>query len=396
MESSEHGSTASAERQAYELITRDDRLQLLHLCEEFPELLNGGLLHDAIRRDRLAIASSLLSLGASVESYDYLEQTPLGVAASYSRVELTQLLLSHGARPDGTLIAPSTPLMSAVAQGALEIAALLVNAGADVDRDSLYGVGTALSIAEDPPPMTREQRESFEKIAEYLISVGATKPWDYQRANTFWEGAVGELTVHFVESCLGLVHAVPVADERTDHSRVVVRRARHGWKAIFQTVFSTGLPLQGGCCEVGLCLTSKWPLHRRALEEERFRRPVDFVAGVSQRVLAGVELRHGDVLDREHPAVRGLAWPGDHQQWLVVRHESFETRRREIQDPSLAVVLLLVPHLDKKPLKPGADALARANAKAAVKWEKPAASGARNNLVVPLCYDAPWLSGRWY
>ena len=63
--------------------------------------------------------------------------------------------------------------------------------------------------------------------------------------------------------------------------------------------------------------------------------------------------------------------------------------RAEFADPT-------VPHLEKKPLKPGPDARAKADHKASVKWEKPAASGGKNNLVVPLCYDASWLNGKWH
>ena len=59
-------------------------------------------------------------------------------------------------------------------------------------------------------------------------------------------------------------------------------------------------------------------------------------------------------------------------------------------------MLLVVPHLQKSPLKPGKDALSKADAKAKVAWEKAAAAGDRNNLVVPLCYEGHWLEGRWY
>jgi hypothetical protein len=286
-----------------------------------------------------------------------------------------------------------TPLYSAAAFGHLEVARLLVEAGADVDRDSLARPDTPLGFAEDPPPNTDG---SHAKVAEYLRSVGATKPWDYHRPDTFWDGVIGELTILFAESCLGLTHAKPVGERKTDHATIHIRRARHGWKTIFQTLYSAGLPTQGGHCEVGLCLTSKWPLHRRALEEDRFRRPVDFLAGLSDRILQGAPLAHGDLLGRDHELVRDLDWPGDFDQWVAVRHESFEARRAEVGDPALPTVLLLVPHLGKKPLKTAKEARAIADYKAQVKWEKPAASGAKNNLVVPLCYDAPWLSGHWY
>jgi hypothetical protein len=227
----------------------------------------------------------LLDAGADIESTDsYFGIAPLGEAASSGREDCLDVLLARGALVDGVTVAVSTALVYAAANGALEIARTLVGAGADVDRDSLKGPYTALSVADDPPPNTDG---SHARVAEYLRSVGATKPWDFKRPETFWDGVLGELTLLLVEGTLGLTHALPVGSMRTSYASIDVRRARHGWKYIFQTLYSAGLTLQGGKHEVGLCLTSKWPLHKRALEEVRFRRPVDFLMGVSDRVLQG-------------------------------------------------------------------------------------------------------------
>ncbi len=336
----------------------------------------------------------LLDAGADIEAVDpTLEGYPLKRAASTGTYECAEVLLARRALVDGRPIAGATPLMSAAAQGHLEVAKLLVAHGADVDRDGLGSPSTALSLAEELAPLKRSRQD---KVAEYLRSVGATKPWDYHRHEDFWDGAVGELTILFVESCLGNVCAVPLFDSKSEHARIVIRRARHGWKSIFQTVFTCGLPLQGAPCEVGICITSRWPLHRRAMESDQFARPAVFLSAVADRLLAGAALHHGDVLDRDHPLVAELAWPGEFNQWLVVQHQSFEERRREVADPDIPVILFLVPHLEKKPLKPGTETRAKADHKALVKWEKPAASGGKNNLVVPLCYDAPWLGGAWF
>ena len=386
----------SQRERAHRAVERGDVVGLRQMCKQYPQLLEGaeGLLHLAAREGQGAVCEELLRLGVDVERVStFFETTALTLAAGRRRVGVARLLLSRGARVDATSISVFSPLMAAAGIGWDEGARLLVSAGADLDRDSLARPETALGRAEDPPPNTDG---SHAKVAEYLRSVGATKPWDYHRPDTFWDGALGELTLLFVESCLGLTHAKPVGESKSEHATIHIRRARHGKDNIFQTLYSAGLPEQGGHCEVGVCLTSKWPLHRRALEEERFRRPVDFLTTVSDRILQGAPLKHGDLLGREHELVRGLDWPGDFEQWIAVRHDSFEARRKEVRDPALPKVLLLIPHLGKKPIKTAKEAKTIADYKAQVKWEKPAASGAKNNLVVPLCYDAPWLNGRWY
>jgi hypothetical protein len=380
---------------AYDAIRCNDTTQLAEIVSQDRQLTQDAkLLLDAVGFDSAGSVEILVRAGTPLESIaPYWGSTPLSDASGGGKAKSVDALLALGALVDGLPMAPVTGLMAAASNGELKICARLVGAGADVDRDSLNGVNTPLSIAEDPPPNT-DGRHAL--VAEYLRSVGATKPWDYHRPDTFWDGTIGELTLLFVESCLGVTHAKPVGESKTEHATIHIRRARHGWKTIFQTLYSAGLPSQGGHCEVGLCLTSKWPLHRRALEEERFRCPVDFLLAVSDRILQGAPLEHGDLLGREHQLVRGLDWPGAFDQWIAVRHESFETRRREIRDPALPTVLLLVPHLGKKPLKTAKEARTIADAKANVKWAKPAASGAKNNLVVPLCYDAPWLDGQWF
>ncbi len=381
-----------------QLVGPDRAAQLTRLLQERSDARNSPvilwhLLQDAIVSHQTDCAAVLLDAGADPELIEvYWGGTVLTMASGRGSLELTKLLLDRGALVDGLPVASTTGLMHAAIGGHFEIVRLLHEHGADLDRDSLGGVGTALTMAEDPPPNI----VGNEKIVDYLVAAGATKPWDYKRPSGFWSGDPAFATLLLVEGCLGLVSSAPVAERTSSHYRFRVHRARHGWHNIFHTVFSAGLTRQGGNCEVGVCLTSKWPLHRRALEEERFRRPVDFVAGLSERILGGLTLRHGDVLDREDPALRELPWPCDARQWLVVAHESIESRRLELADDALPAVLLVVPHLQKSPLKPGKDALTKADAKAKVAWEKAAAAGGRNNLVVPICYEAPWLEGRWY
>lgn len=368
--------------------------RLRKLLAASPELaFDSGLLQNAAATNAECCVA-LLDAGADMEAMDpFWGSSALTKASGFGREDGVRVLLDRGALVDGPLFARNTALMAAAKHGQLEIAKLLHERGADLDRDSLDYPSSALNIAEELAVLSNKGQGA---VADYLRSVGATKPWDYHRHEDFWDGVIGELTILFVESCLGNVCEAPVFDMKSEHARVVVRRTRHGWKTNLQTIFTSGLPWQGAKCEVGLCLTSKWPLHRRALEDAVFRRPVDLVAAVADRLLQGADLDHGDVLDRSHPLVKDLTWPGEFEQWLVVRHRDFEERREEIKDPDLPIVLLLVPHLEKKPLKSGKDAVDKADLKATVKWQKPAASGGKSNLVVPLCYDAPWLKGNWF
>lgn len=359
-----------------------------------PSLLASSKLMEEVASYRPLALAVMLDLGADPELMDsFWGTSPLCMAAAHGNTESIGSLISAGALVDGVGIARNTALLHAAKSGQLASAMMLAERGADLDRESLDYPHTALNVAEELAPLVGKGQA---EVAEYLRSVGATKPWDYHRHEDFWDDVVGELTILLVEGTLGLTHAHPVGESRTPHATIHIRRARHGWKKNFQTLYSAGLTQQGGKHEIGLCLTSKWPLHRRALEEERFRRPVDFLLAVSDRVLQGAVVRHGDVLDREHELVRGLEWPGEFQQWLVVDHDSFRQKRTELEDPDVPLVLLMVPHLEKKPLKPGPDAVAKADLKAMAKWEKPAASGGKHNLVVPLCYDAPWLGGKWF
>ena len=158
-----------------------------------------------------------------------------------------------------------------------------------------------------------------------------------------------------------------------------------------QALFTAGISANGDACEIALATHSLWPTHRGAMQEERFRVPVEFLSGVGQRIIDTSRPVHGDVLDRDHPLVGGIEWPGDFKQWLVVEHESVKSCAA-VSEGKCPKLLFLVPHLEKKALKRGPDARARADFKATVKWEKPALKGGKNNLVIPLCYNAPWLS----
>lgn len=362
-----------------------DRLRTL--CMENAEWLEESRLFEAAAfRGSIAGCEALLSAGAALES-DY----PPLLAAAYNAPGLVKYLLSRGALVDGAATAVSSPLCSAASGPSLACARVLVEAGADLDRDSLLRPGSALNSAEDPPP--NGDRAKYAAMAEYLRSVGATKPWEYRRASTFWEGTVGQLTTMLIEAGLGLVAGPPLIEHKSAATHFDVRRCRYGYRSYFQGLFTAGMTASGGACEFVLVTHSFWPTHCGAIKEPRFRAPVDFLATVAQRTLESSEPVHGDVLDRDHPLVGGVTWPGAFNQWLVVEHESIKLLAAEMADPKLPKALFLVPVLDKKPLKSGPEARARADFKANVKWEKPAMKTGKNNLTIPLCYSARWLSG---
>ena len=374
-------------RNAHSLLRLADTGPLRRLCETKLEWLDEAkLLESASHDGYLPAIKALVELGAT------LTGMPLHVAA-YGQPAAVRLLLQLGAPVDNEPIDSGSPICAAASQANLQTARILVEAGADVDRDGLGYVCSALSIAEDPPPNGKP--EKYAAMAEYLRSVGATKPWDFHRPDTFWDGTLGELTVLLVESSLGLVAGPPLLKHKTDISRFDIRRTRHGYRggyrSYFQGLFTAGMTATGSPCELAVVTHSFWPTHRGAMKEERFRAPVDFLAAVGQRVLESTAPGHGDVLDRDHPLVGGLTWPGDFKQWVVVEHQSVKTRAAEVGDPNLPAMLFLIPHLDKKPLRAGADAMAKADFKASVKWDKPAMKTGKNNLVIPLCYTAPWL-----
>jgi hypothetical protein len=372
------------------LMRAHDLVELRLVCEEHRSLVDASDELRTVFKDRRPqsgkradeLADLFIELGLFGLSRMF---SALDTAVMYDRPDLVLKLLAAGAPVDNLV----TSLWSPLHRADLDCTKMLVEAGADVDRDDLTDwMFTPLSAAEDPHPESDAAANA--ELTEYLRSVGATKPWDFARPNTFWDGVPGEYTTLLLEGSLGLVAGPPLLQHKTAFSRFDVRRARYGWRKYTQALFTSGMTDTGGPCELAVVTHSLWPTHREAMKEQRFRAPVDFLAAVGERVLASNGPQHGDVLDRDHPLVGGLTWPGEFQQWLVVEHASVKNRAAQV-DPNLPKVLFLIPHLDKKPLKPGADAKAKADFKANVKWEKPAMKTGRNNLTIPLCYDAPWL-----
>ena len=356
------------------------------------------LLVSAAQRGSAEECKRLLGRGANPSaSKDGL--SVLRIAASIAgSVDTVRVLLDAGAAPDGAVDHGSTPLQGAAYSGHLDVVRALVEAGADIHRESFGMPLTPTGTAEYWSFLGKGQAE----VAAYLRSLGGQNPYnDPNRPENLWEGREGELHLRFVERALGSrVSPFPLQREHVKGRDLLLYSCRFDRKKwLFRLLFTVQLSLTAGC-EVGLALPCNWPVHRAALELPRFAWPIDFLFGLAARLDRDVGvIGHGDVLDRAHPLARGLAWPARFDQWLVVQHASFETVRTELaaQDEHVAKhlrpTLLLVPHFAKTPLRPGADARAKADAKALVKWAKPALGTARNGLVVPIETSAEGSNG---
>lgn len=352
----------------------------------------------AVMRGDTEACRRLLSAGAdpnALAGYGPAVDPVLRVAASRGYTEIVSLLLAHGARVDGAVDELATALYSSAGQGHLDIARLLVEAGADIHRESLTQPLTPTGAAEYWSFLGENRKE----VARYLRSLGGQNPYnDPNRPPDQWDGHPGELQIRFVERALAArVSPIPYI-RQVEGSPVELYSCRFdNKKYLFRLLFTVSLngPRHQ---EVALALPGMWPVHRAALELERFRWPLDLLARTSRNVAASGPLEHGMVLDRNHPATAGVRWPETISQWLVVAHESLEGVRRELSAidefiaNTLGPVLLLVPHLAKKPLTPGAPAREAADAKARVKWAPPALKVGRNTLAVPLEVSAETVS----
>ena len=94
-----------------------------------------SLLHKAAPKGDLELARFLLTLDCSriLNSFDYIQHTPLMWAAKEGHIEVVELLLSHGAEVDANdeEHIGNTAIREAVCGGHLEIVKLLLNAGAE-------------------------------------------------------------------------------------------------------------------------------------------------------------------------------------------------------------------------------------------------------------------------
>lgn len=94
----------------------------------------------AVAQENTALLRVLVEKGADVNSVDYMENTPLHLAAERGMAEAVEILLSHGAFVDAINIMGTTPIMAAAQRGHDDIANNLAQAGANPDLRDYSGI----------------------------------------------------------------------------------------------------------------------------------------------------------------------------------------------------------------------------------------------------------------
>jgi hypothetical protein len=343
-------------------------------------------LQDAAKAGRVDVCKSLLEAGVPVDGRIPLLpwDTALSFAAWNGRLEVVDLLLGAGAEVDGRLDDRSTPLIDACISGHLSVVRRLLEAGADLHRESLRQPLTATGTAE----YWSFKQEGQPEVASYLRSLGGTNPYfdgapDAKDAEERWAGAVGEMHIELLERALyGRVSLVPFEREEGSERPLVVRQCRFSANPYLFRLLCTVNAAPSAPGEVAIALPAAWPLHAAALKEQRYAWPLELVFHVARKLQQGASLSHGDLLARDGEILQNAFTPRDIEQWIVVAHRTFEERRIAVLQAGLAPTLLLVPNFAKA-IKPK-EALAKADAKAQVNWEKPALGTGRSALTVQL------------
>jgi len=363
------------------------------IIHSMPDMVKAGYLGQSYLHyaagyagaERRTIVSVLLQHGIPVDVLGDDGYTALHNAALHGDPGVVRVLLAAGAMVDGIVTVRSSPLIGAAIEGHREVAALLLESGADLHRESLRTPLTPLGFAN----YYRVKNTGQDEVAEYLVSKGAIDPFNGPEVD--WSGMRGQAQVEAVEATLGRVHPVPYVRDGdvAGVDQVTVFRTRFvAQKYLFQLLFTTDLALVTGY-ELAVCLLSTWPMHKGALEQATFRWPLDLLFHWAGEAVAGRGFAHGEVVDATSSRDAGVNVPTKLAQWLACNHASFElARERRL---GAAPMLLLVPHLLKTPLKPGKQARERADKKYELLWNPSAARTGRNSLVVPQCFDAPWL-----
>jgi ankyrin repeat protein len=118
------------------------------------------LLNVAVSQEHTALTRVLAEGGADVNATDYLENTPLHLAAERGLTEVVNVLLAQGALIDQPNILGTTPIMAAAQRGHLDIANTLAAAGANTDQRDYAGIAAndfgAFSIQFSDPDLQQE------------------------------------------------------------------------------------------------------------------------------------------------------------------------------------------------------------------------------------------------
>ena len=94
----------------------------------------------ALAHENTAMLRVLVEKGANVNSLDYMENTPLHLAAERGLQDAVTLLLNYGAYVDAINIMGSTPIMAAAQRGHDDIASQLAQAGANPEMRDYSGI----------------------------------------------------------------------------------------------------------------------------------------------------------------------------------------------------------------------------------------------------------------
>jgi len=317
-----------------------------------------GYLHLAAKKGHLRVCEALVKAGLDVNSGADSDGVPLDAAAMAGHLDVARWLLDHGAMVDGPPTSIATPLMGAAIEGRLDVARLLLDSGAEVNREHLRLPQTALDFA-----VVYEVKGTGQAaVADLLRKSGGIRPYTERHD---WSGVPGQTYIEHVEGALGaFANPLMLSSFERGKRKTSIRKIRIPKKYDYQLLFTVGLAHSG--VELVLCLPSAWPLNRATLEIDRFRWPVDFLAGVARGQDNDLGLDHGSVVSTADLALGKAGVP--ERQWLVITSETLEAERKG--DGRIPKSLLLVPHSGKGALKPGKEAKAQADKKKREKWAK--------------------------
>lgn len=204
-------------------------------------------------------------------------------------------------------------------------------------------------------------------VATLLREHGGIRP--YTEVHD-WSGVPGQRYIEHIERAIGAIVNPLTASETTLNSgnTLAIRKIRipiAPTKFDYQLLFTIGLPTKG--FELALCLPSAWPLNRSSLKESRFAWPIEFLNQIGTDVANGLELVHGDLVNMDSSSLTGVGIPENIKQWVVSINQQIEAERED--DFLIPRTLILSPITSKKPVKPGAEALALADKRQAAKWK---------------------------
>ena len=97
------------------------------------------LLHTGVAEDDLLLCSYCINQGAEINCFDFMQQSPLLLAAKLGLLEICELLATHGADPNVADTAGKTPLVYAAELDHLKVVVFLLTLPA-IDPNPLYSI----------------------------------------------------------------------------------------------------------------------------------------------------------------------------------------------------------------------------------------------------------------